>query len=363
MKKKKIIGTIAFFAILLLLMHMLTSFLTAGDIVTVANVKGFYKEPENSLDAVLIGPSEFYSGYSATMAWEEFGYTSYSLAVAGVPGSLYKSMTAEVLSRQNPKLIVFEINGFINKDSYYERSPQIHSWIDNIPWSKNKVDTISEVIPKDQQYEYYFKLATYHENWKDLGGCVADTAVQTSMNVRGFSYTKGMGTYTNNCEGEKPHKDGKIHFTEKSRDYLEDLLQYCQEMELENVLFVRFPHAKKIKNPEVLEEIEELITDYGYDFLNMNESYEEIGLDLEKDFYNSEHLNVYGMEKNTLYFGEYINEKYDLACEHPEEITERWDLCAEETGNLIQECKEEIGKGNRRRYFEFSIYVKPPKSN
>ncbi len=356
MKRKKILGTIAFFTIVILIFAALSSFFSAGDPVSVANIKGFYKEPENSLDVVLVGPSEFYSGYSATLAWEEFGYTSYSLAVAGVPGNLYKSMTAEVLKRQDPKLIVFELNGFLQKDTYLERTAQLHTWIDNIPWSDNKIQTIEELIPEEEQYSYYCNMATYHENWKDLGKCFSCLTVKSALNLTGYSYTKGFGTYSNNCEGEDMEIEGDVYFTEKAQYYMEDLLQYCNDMGLENVLFVRFPHAEKISNPQVLDDVETMIAEYGYDYLNMNEKYSEIGLDLEKDFYDKEHLNVHGMKKNTEFFGEYICERYNLKGTYSDELVERWDLCAKKTGKLLNECEKDIQNGDVKRYFEFSIY-------
>ena len=61
---------------------------------------------------MMIGASEVYADYSATEAWKNYGYTSYSLGVSGAPGSLYKSMLREALTRQHPKVVVFEVNGF-----------------------------------------------------------------------------------------------------------------------------------------------------------------------------------------------------------------------------------------------------------
>ena len=62
---------------------------------SMVNVKGFYQEKRNSLDVVMIGPSELYADYSPPLAWNEFGYTSYNLAISGVPGNLYISMLKE----------------------------------------------------------------------------------------------------------------------------------------------------------------------------------------------------------------------------------------------------------------------------
>ena len=49
------------------------------DAVNIATIEGFYKEPKDSIDVMMIGASEVYADYSATEAWKNYGYTSYSL--------------------------------------------------------------------------------------------------------------------------------------------------------------------------------------------------------------------------------------------------------------------------------------------
>ncbi len=361
-KKKKhsnLKRLIAFTCIFFVLFFIVSDVMTVSDCTSLANVRGFYMEPENSLDVALIGPSEFYADYSATQAWKEYGYTSYSLAVAGVPGNLYKSMLKEVQKRQSPKLVVFEINGFIQGDKYFNRQGQMHSWLDNIPWSENKLETIKEVVPKEDQYSYFCKIATYHDNWKKLSDCANCMAVKAHMDLNGYSYTKGFGTYTKCSDDIEKNKEKKVKYTNLAQDYLTDLLQYCKDSGLENVLFVRFPHGRKIENPEVMDQLQNLITAYGYDFVNLNDNYEELGIDPKTDFYNAEHLNVEGMQKMTHYFGNYLCSNYDIKGDHSQEQVAYWNDCARKTEDVIQECQNDLKDGVVRRYFELSVYLKP----
>ena len=137
--KKAIAKTIAFLLIFVLIYMFIASFLRMTDVVNIATIDGFYKEPENTIDVMLIGASEVYADYSATTAWKEYGYTSYSFGVSGVPGSVYKSMLRETLTRQKPKVVVFEVNGFLQNDAYYDRTIKLHSWIDNMHDEKNRM--------------------------------------------------------------------------------------------------------------------------------------------------------------------------------------------------------------------------------
>ena len=117
---------------------------------SMVNVKGFYQEKRNSLDVVMIGPSELYADYSPPLAWNEFGYTSYNLAVSGVPGNLYISMLKEALSRQDPKLVVFNVSGFYWGDDAFTDWKSMHKWFDNIPFSFRKINEIKRAVPKDK---------------------------------------------------------------------------------------------------------------------------------------------------------------------------------------------------------------------
>ena len=62
------------------------------------HVRNFYREPENSIDVGLIGASEMYADYSAPLAYQKYGFTSYNLCVAGTTGGVYKSMIREMLA-------------------------------------------------------------------------------------------------------------------------------------------------------------------------------------------------------------------------------------------------------------------------
>lgn len=44
------------------------------------NARGFYSEPSDSLDILVVGNSDAYSGYSPMELWNAYGYTSYVCA-------------------------------------------------------------------------------------------------------------------------------------------------------------------------------------------------------------------------------------------------------------------------------------------
>ena len=53
--------------------------------------------------------------------------------------------------------------------------------------------------------------------------------------------------------------------------------------------------------------------------------YEELGLDFDKDFYNSKHVNFIGAEKYTRYLTDYIAAHYGLPDHRDQEGYESWE--------------------------------------
>lgn len=323
---------------------------------SIASIKGFYTEPKESLDAIMIGASEVYTGYSPTKAWEKYGYTSYDFSSQGISGNLYSSMIREVMKNQTPKVVVFEINGFIYNDDYFKKSEHIHTYIDSMKISPNWLATIREVIPKEKQGDYLNPIATYHDHWKEPQRCVKATVTKLLIKFNDCSNLKGLRTTSAYRNQDAIEPDASIMLTEMGRTYLEDLCQTCQDMGVENVLFVRFPHLRQPVNEEVYPQIEQIVKSYGYDFCNMTD-YKKIGLDMDHDFLDNDHLNYYGMEKFTDFFGSYLSAKYDLPNQHDEQLEKRWEFCSKKADEIFDQCEKNFEEGNIRHYIETSCYL------
>ena len=85
--KKYLLRTVKLIS-LLLIVSLFTLFLQNFVLCHIDHNKlridGFYLEDENSLDVVLTGASELYTGFSPGLAYEKFGFTSYPYATASV---------------------------------------------------------------------------------------------------------------------------------------------------------------------------------------------------------------------------------------------------------------------------------------
>ena len=125
----------------------------------------------------------------------------------------------------------------------------------------------------------------------------------------------------------------KQPLTETQEKGLRDLLSYCRDENLTNVVFVRFPHIVTEKTLDRFERgntVGDIVAEYGFDYLNFERDFAKTGLDEKRDFYNLDHLNIYGQQKFTAFLTDYLKEHYALT---PHELTqaqkEEWEICAD----------------------------------
>lgn len=345
MMKKRILKLSCFGLIFMLFLSGAAGFLKVNSLPDSVRIKGFYLEPKDSLNMVTIGASETYTAIAPGLLWKEFGFTSYNYSVAGSPISIVKSQVKEILANQDPKVIVIEINGTLQDDEYQINEKRLRKYIDNIPWSVNKINTIKEIVPEDQQTEYFIPFLKYHSNWQSLDLCIANFYLQSRMMLEGSSRLKGFQTISGAEETKSKVIDVKddtsvLPLSEKAEYYLRDLLQYLKDEGIDNVLFMRTPHRITKKSYPFYQranEAEKIIKEYGFPYVNFETQKDEIGLSMMDDFYNNHHLNLYGQKKFTNYFGNYMVEHYDLKDSvHLEKVIKEWDKTAEDTEDCLE---------------------------
>jgi hypothetical protein len=97
----------------------------------------------------------------------------------------------------------------------------------------------------------------------------------------------------------------------------------------EKILFVRVPHITTDENITRYQRgnsIADTIRRYGFNFVSFESDDPEIGIDVNKDFYNIEHMNVYGLQKFSKFFAHYLQDNYNIGpSELTEEQKEEWD--------------------------------------
>lgn len=271
-------------------------------------IRRFYEEERNSLDVVFMGASDVPTGFAPGLAYEQFGFTSYLYTIDANPGSLYKYELKEILSTQDPQTIIVEVNGFLYGDDYQTDEARLRIFTENIPFSVNKLQAIYDFDAEDK-LSYLFPFTKYHGDWVK-GNRLTEMYNWKAVKAKGPSMWKGITT----CTLVAPFDSAAVQVSAPAdpdqiiiaKDALVDFLEFCKAEEISNIIFVRFAHRNSAAHAQAVSQVAQVLADYGYPLLNLEEKVPEIGLDFHKDFYNDEHLNIYGMEKMTAYFGSYL---------------------------------------------------------
>lgn len=352
---KKVIRFLCFVIVLCVILTGSAFFFNHGDKYDVMHLNSFFSEPKNTLDVSIIGASEVFTAFNSTLAWKDYGFTSHSFCYNAMPCSNYKLAIDEILKHQNPKLIVIEFNGFLNNEEYITDINKLHTILDNIPKDEIWVKYIKELVPKEKQAEFFCNFIKYHGNWKHIEDCMRCMKNKYKLFKNDVTYTKAF--ITNNKTNKEKFRNLDPELCTMADKMLTDLLEHCKEVGLKNVLFVRLPHCVKNIKPEVYENFRKRVEAYGYDFLNYENSFKEIGLDPVKDFYNNDHMNVFGMQKFTPFFAKYITEHYDVKTQHSQETIDLWNKCAEKMPKFIERCEKKSPPEKRDFFYEVDAYT------
>ena len=107
--------------------------------------------------------------------------------------------------------------------------------------------------------------------------------------------------------------------------YLKDLLAFLQT-EGKDALFIVSPYGESLEEQQMYNYIKEIISSYGYPFVNMNNYYEEIGIVFEEDFADyGGHTNAVGAEKCTDFLREYLLGHYEFTDKRGDAVYASWD--------------------------------------
>ena len=332
-------------------------------------LKGFYLEEKNSLDVVFMGASEVYSDFAPGYAYSSNNITSYLFSTQSNSILNYKAQLKNILSRQNPDLIVIELNGALyDNDGETTKEANLRNYADNVPLDTIKAEWISQ-YGGENTLEYIFPLIKYHSTWKDIPDNMLYQKTVADDRLRGYSYLKGILNEARIFQSTQRSMNSMLQKSAGSKkplgaleeQTLRELLQFCRDEQLDNVVFTRFPHIVVMRTFSRFERsntVADIVNEYGYDYLNFELNYEQTGLDETTDFYNLDHLNVYGQKKFTDYLTRYLIDSYGLkAREQSDAQKAKWQECADYYTAYYNYSDSLINSGNGRELSEDSELI------
>ncbi|MBR1670232.1 MAG: SGNH/GDSL hydrolase family protein [Butyrivibrio sp.] len=310
--KKKIFRPVIFILIVLfLLVHLTYCLRTNGDVKD--RFVGFYWEKRNTVDAVFIGSSPIPAAIATPKIYGDLGVTVFPISSNVQRPVATKYLVEEALKSQSPDLFIFEMRMWTGEDDYMlGNMAHTREVTDNLKYSINRVKCINAMVSEEngeRRLDYYFDIFKYHSNWKTL-------FMWSQLRTFFYSYPdelKGFDVETEVGPCDKPQiisADEKEPIPGGQEECLNELLSYLDEKNL-NALFVVTPFMIPEDEQKKINYIADIVTERGYNFLDMNRSLDEIGLDFSVDIRDyGTHTNVCGAVKVTDFFEKYLKENY-----------------------------------------------------
>ena len=274
---------------------------------------------EVSHDLLFVGDCEVYETFIPAVLWEEYGVSSY---VRGGPQQLpWQSyyMLEEALRYETPKVVVFNVLAL----KYGEPQNDLlnHQTIDGMRWSTSKVKCILASMTEDETFaSYLLPLLRFHDRWWRQDDFLKLTEEDWTYMwgdkplVSDSGYLLQTGVEPVPEVQVDPLAPDDYTLPKTAMDYLDRMRTLCEEKGITFVL-VKAPTNAPVYHwwDEWDAQITVYAEEHDLDYYNLIPNQDEIGLDWQTDTYDAgEHLNVYGAEKTTRYFGKILCDNYDL---------------------------------------------------
>lgn len=314
----------------------------------------FYAEEENTIDVLYMGTSATNRYFIPPMAYNEAGITAFDLATMGLPMFFVPTLINEAEKTQDPDLYIIELRNVL-KTKNEVTDAHIRRVTDSMKESQNKYEAIDKAMAytegatgelsniDDGFLDYFVPIVKYHSRLTAGDIKPADFLPWKTKN-KTKGYVLSPNTLNIKAQKEPVYSDGYGELAPEMQKALQDALDACDGLEEgKEVLFVLSPYSMKEGQQEVFNTAIKMVTERGYPVLDFNqkEVTDAMGIDWERDFYNSKHVNYVGAEKYTAYLTEYIVEHYDLKDRRDDPKYESWDKAWKEYLNYVEDGLKE----------------------
>lgn len=314
MTYKDVIKSIIFVGLFGVILVSLTYILrTNGEVKDIFT--GFYAEEEQTLDVIMIGSSPVYPFYAAPQLWGEYGITAFPLSSHVQRPGAALPLLKEARKTQTPAVAVFEMRMFTMADGRMEENLAYTRGVtDNLKYSWNRIEVINRLVPdKSERYTYYFDIFKYHANWRTivLKEQLASITYERKSPLKGFVIKDELGPLPKERHDYQGITD-KMPIPAEQEVRLYELLEYLKQKE-QQALFIVSPYNLDKEAQAMYNYIADIVETAGFEFVNFNNYYDEIGIDFTTDYYDEGgHVNTLGATKCTAFLGEILSRDFNL---------------------------------------------------
>ncbi|MEG1835562.1 MAG: hypothetical protein RR229_05485 [Oscillospiraceae bacterium] len=305
---------------------------------------GFKGEPDNTLDVFLIGNSDLYRGIIPMDFWKDYGFTSFVCGLPAQTGAAALVKLRKALKKQTPKVVVIETDMLLGIENENTKGRYLKRFLNKtkeIFWEfddSNYNDGLGTGI------SYKFPIVRYHSRWDEL----TMNDIKEPMNSYNFA---GKGHIVS--VDTKPYlggfdymakTDDRAKMSKRQSKCLKRMLEICKDRNIAVVLLelpsaTSWSYAKHNTIADIAKENNIPFVDYNIDnFAQTNFNWETDTKD------GGDHLNIYGAEKITRHFGEFLQSNYELVNRKEDAAYDHWNSDTKRFENIKIEALEKENK-------------------
>ncbi len=347
MTRKKIIPILLLFAVLLTSLYMLQRLVVPKymtGIVEGSLIESYYEE-EKDHDVIFIGDCEVYENFSPITLWEEYGITSFIRGSAQqlIWQSYY--LLEETLKYEKPKVVVFNILSM--KYDTPQKETYNRMTLDGMKLSPEKIRSIqASMLEEENMLSYLVPFLRFHSRWDELTKDDFTYLLDKKDIFHSGYYMRADVKPVETIPTGKPLPD--YTFGENSYKYLDMMVELCKENGIELIL-IKAPTIYPVWYDEWDEQMVQYAKDNELKYYNLLELSDEAGIDFQTDTYDAGlHLNVYGAEKLSSYFGNILTTECGLTDRRGDEkLDEIWQKKTELYYSMKNQQIEDLKKYGR----------------
>lgn len=299
-----------------------------------SSTQQLYATEENLMDVVFVGSSHCYAGINPSVLWDEYGISAFDMAVSGQERTPAYYSLKEVLKTQSPKVVCVDLWALFT-DKEQVGNSNIYRNMLAMKTSQNSINLVQEYFGNEEYMDYILRWPIVHTRYREL---TEYDFYDRDVNTYGRGF---YSTYISRPIAPISYEvNESISINEENKKWINDLVKLSEEENFDLIL-VLIPTTLSVEEQMGMNGVEEYLIDQDIKFINYNKLVNEINLDCNTDFFDETHLNSYGAEKVTLYFGEYLLENYELEDHRGDEEYYLWDECSKyiQHVNFEQELK------------------------
>lgn len=319
---------VAFALVLVITLNYTVYVLTPKYDYGICPISNYYKQPENSIDVLVLGTSCGYAGVNTNVLWEEYGLAVYNLCCAEQPYWVTYYYLVEALKTQQPKLILLDLKASIYTDDYSKRGRTILSTY-GIRDPKVRLEAIAACVAEEDYLGFALAFPELHSYYAKVE---KENFIYPPTNAGRGPDWKGFIENTKHSEHEPPSvvwSNTQKKINDREMEYFEKTLALANEYEIP-VLLVGFPLPDYAHDHQYYNTMYAKGKEYGAAGVNYNDPYLQIGLLYSKHFADWQHLNVEGSVIFSRYLGNDLRTMFDLPDRRGEETYETWQRCADD---------------------------------